>query len=442
MTNGKEIAVFSIILLVFVPGVAARSTTFLSMNPDAEYCISVVFGDNGRGEYTLTIDDPDYPRSVWVDTHRASFTSGPSNPVIVPVCFTTKGRRVGEEAMLRMNLETPERLLTFDYGICVSEHEDADVVESSDDPCDASNSHTDVFNADLLESEKFAIPGERVTFTLLLSSEFDMRVLLDKESGPKMNITSTVVDMPAEQTVGIVIDSPLEPGDYPFTIAARAEDCDDPSCLKRLAGVLHVSQVSSLEGFRIELSPRNKNVAGIQAARFYITIHNFDAEQLFGVSLAMDQSLKTDFNSQDVRVSRDKSAQIEFTVIPGSSEHRLYIIRAEAEAEDGGKKSADSFLTVEEPVSDADRYVESDPKLKPDADGYAESYRASPSLEEWQEIQDLGSTSGEDDEQPAAAQPGPLNWILIAAAVFAIAAIIFLIYKRTVVARGPEETFY
>ena len=101
--------------------------------------------------------------------------------------FSTEDRRVGEEVMLRFNLDTPEEMLIFDYGICVSKHEDADVVESSDDPCKAASSHTDVFNMDLLESEIFSIPGERVRFTLLLSSEFDMRVLLDKESEDEHN---------------------------------------------------------------------------------------------------------------------------------------------------------------------------------------------------------------------------------------------------------------
>jgi hypothetical protein len=443
MSGRKALALSFLLLMMLIPAAAAsQPITFLAMNPDTEYCISVIFGENGRGEYTLIVDDPDYPQRVWVDTHRASFTSGPSNPVIVPVCFSTENRRVGDEVVLHFTLETPEEDIRYDYGICVSRHEDVDVIVSGDDPCKASSSHTDVFNADLVESEKYAVPGERVTYTLLLSSEFDMSVLLDRETGPKMNISSTRVTMPGEHAVDIVIDSPQEPADYVFTIAARAAGCDDPSCLKRVSGILHVAREPGLKGFRVELSPKNKNVVGIQAATFYITVHNFEAVQDFRVNVELDPSLDTDFNPLEVRVGKDKSKQVDFTVIPGSAEHKLYIIRAEAEAADGMKKTAESFLTVEEPVSDAKRFAEKDPGLLPDADDYANQYRAGANLDDWQDIQDLGRTSEDDGEPLPDGQPAPLNWLFIAAAVVAVASIIFFIYKRTVVARGTEQPLY
>ncbi len=434
----KSVAFALSAFLLIAGSAAAEETLYLAMHPDTEFCMSIHFGDSGRGDYTLLVDDPGYPGRGWIDTHLTSFTSGPNNPVLVPICFITKDRRVGEEALLRFTMETPSGEKTSNIGICVSRHEDADVVESPDNPCRAASSHTDVFSADLAEDEKYSIPGERVKFTLLVSSEFDMRVILDKESGPKMNITSTVVDMPGDQSVDIFIDSPDDPGDYVFTITARAEGCDDPSCQKKMSGILHVAQSASMEGFRVEISPRNKNVPDSQAAKLYVTIHNFEAEQEFRVNVEMDASLETDFNPLDVKVPKDKSAQIDFTVIPGTDEHKLYLIRVFAQSEQGIKKSAESFLTVEEPVSDAGRYAESDPGLRPEADDYADSYHAGASLDDWQNIQDLGRTSGDDPTPPPNNQPGYLTWILIAGAVVAGASIIFFIYKRTVVSQGTD----
>ncbi len=444
MSLKKSVSLVLIVLSVIAQTAAAQEVTYLSMSPDTEFCISVIFGDNGRGEYTLTVDDPDYPRGKWVDTHRTSFTSGPTNPVITPVCFTTKDRRVRDEAMLHFTLETPEGVMRYDYGVCVSRHEDIDVIESSEDPCSAASSHTDIFNIDLLESEIYSVPGERVTFTLLVSSEFDMVVLLDKDSGPQMNITSTTIDMPADQSVDIVMDSPQKPGDYVFTVVARAETCDYPSCQKKVSGILHVSQVqeTGLEGFRLELSPSNKNVVGMQSAKFYITVHNFDAEQYFSVNLQLDASLESDFNPVEVRVGKDRSAQIDFTVLPKSDDPKLYMIRALVENENGVKKSAESFLTIEEPVSDANRLAENNPSLRSDAEDYADSYGSGASLDEWEHIQDLGSTDDGDGGAVPDAQPGAMNWILIIAAVVIIASFALYIYRKMVVVQESDQAYF
>jgi len=440
MEGKKSLVLFSLFLALFLPTASAQSITYLSMNPDTQFCISVIFGDNGRGEYTLTVDDPAYPGGGWVDTHRTSFTSGPNNPVINPVCFSTKNRRVGDEAVLHFTLETPEGEIRYDYGICVSKHEDVDVVESSEDPCKAASSHTDLFSVDLLESEMFSIPGEKVTYTLLLSSEFDLSISLDKESGPKMDISSTTIETPGEYTVEIVVDSPQEPGDHAFTIVARANDCDYPSCEKRVTGTLHVSTAPGLEGFRVELSPKSKNVMGTQSAKFFLTIHNFASDQGFSVSLDLDESLNTNFIPLDVRVGKDMSKQIDFTIVPLSDDHKLYMIRAEVEGETGGKKTAESFLTVEEPVADVQRMAESDPGLRPDADDYAAKYNAGPSLDDWKGIQE--ATSVHDDKpKPPNGQSGPLNWLLIFAAVVAIAAIILYVYKKTMVVQETEQPY-
>ena len=431
----KKILVFPVFFVFFMQAaaVSANPVTYLSMNPNTKFCVSVIFGENGRGEYTLTVDDP----GGWVDIHRTSFASGPANPVINPVCFSTKNRRVGDEALIKFSLETPEGVIRRDYGVCVSRHEDADVVESSENPCRAASWHTDLFSMDLLQSEIFSAPGEKVTFSLFISSDFDLRISLDKESGPAMQIGKTVVETPGDHMIAILIDSPQQPGDYVFTLAAKAGDCDYPSCEKKVGGILHVS-TGRLESFRVELSPKNKDVTGTQAATFFLAIQNLESDQFFNVGLDLDTSLTTDFSPERFRLGSGQTRNLQFTVIPKSSEHRLYSIRAEVEGEVGGKKVAESFLTIQEPVADLQRIAENDPGFRSTADDYADRYSSGANLQDWKDARGAagnGSNNGGNGGQ------APVNWIFIVVLVLVIAAVIFYVYRKTTVVHDTGRSY-
>ncbi len=430
----------SVFLALLVPAASALETTYVSIRPNTEFCTYVVFGDYGRGEYTLMIEDPGYPDSPWVDVHLASFTSGPKNPVLIPVCINTKGRSIGDEVLLNFAIESPDKVVRYDYGVCVSNHEDADVVESSENPCEAASSHTDLFSFDLMESEIYSDPGEKVNFTLLLSSEFDLQISLDRESGPAMDIEKTIFHTPGEYTIGLSVVSPSKAGDYPFVIVANADNCGYPSCEKKVTGILHVSRPSVLEAFRVELSPKNRNVVGIRSAKFYITIHNFEADQTFSVNLESDTSLVTDFIPTQIKVVSGTSRMVDFTIAPKTPDRKVYIIRTYVENDQGIKKTAESFLTVDEAAGDIQRSAESDPSLKKDADDYADKYKTLPSIDDWKNIKSIKDSPG-NGQPPAAGPPPVINWVLIAAAAVAVAAIVFYMYKKTRVVEETEDPY-
>ena len=201
-----------VFLTVLVPTASAQQILYLSMKSGSEFCDTIIFGGYGNGEYTLDVDDPGYPNDPWVDIHRASFTAGPNNPVLVPVCFNTENRRRGDEAVIKMTLETPQTNITLNYGICVSDYEDADIVISTDDPCSVSGTHTDIYTMALLEEDIYAKPGETVYSEILISSDMDLSVSLDKESGPSMTMGSTTIELPGDERISMEIDAPGEPG--------------------------------------------------------------------------------------------------------------------------------------------------------------------------------------------------------------------------------------
>ena len=420
------LSVLAALLLSVAPS-HAQDKTFLAMRPDTVFCIPVVFGGSGRGEYTLTVEDTGFPPGGWADTHRSSFVSGPDNPVTTPVCFSTKNRRVGEQAAVTFRVETPQGEEATQYGICVSNYEDSDVIESDENPCEATVSHTDVFTLALAESEKYAAPGQTVRFTVLVSSEFDAAVTLAKESGPAMTIGQTTLEMPGDHTVELSVAAPQSAGDSTFVIRASAANCTLESCVKRVSGVIHVGQATPALPFTIELSPPGKNVAGTEPAKFFITVHNFQESQTFSITVDLDSSaLVSDFTPIQLRVNRDQSSMIDFTVVAQSASQRVYSIVAGAADAAGIRKTSQAVLTVQEPVSDAQRRAESDPGLKPAADAFEERYEASPSLDDWESV----STEPSSGTGPAPG-PAPVNWLLIAGAAAGAFLIIFYIYRRT-----------
>ncbi len=440
----KMLALLVALIVVGMTSQAADAQNlYISLKPDSRFCTSVTFGGDGRGEYILTIDDPEYPDRPWADIHRASFNAGPGNPIIVPVCISTEGRKKGSEAVLKFNLDAPEDNITYTYGVCVSDYEDIDETSLEGSPCALTSVLTDVFSADLIEPERTVLPGEKVSFDLIVSSSLGMTVTLDRADGPKMVIGATSLTMPGEQMVKIDIEAPSDVGDYPFSIKASVVGCDKASCEKTVEGILHVAAEKLGEGFSVDLSPSNVDVIGVRSATYYLTVHNFESIRTFSISFEVPGSIQTDFEPMEISVGEGMTRRIAIVVVPKIKDMGLYYLRGIVQDSDGKKMIAEASLTVDEAASDAQRAAENNPKLKDEADDYVKEYEKDASLDDWEDFNDvivnyddsgLGDVSGGDV---------PLfNWIMvIVIAVAVVAAVAFYIYKKGRVTEdaGPDR---
>lgn len=429
-----------ILIALLIPAASAQESIYMSLKPDSEFCDTIIFGGYGKGEYVLDIDDPGYPSRPWVDIHRASFTAGPSNPVLVPVCFSTEGRRRGDEALIKLNLETPQMNITLNYGICVSEFEDVDVLFTTDNPCRASGTYTDLFTMDLLEKDIYAKPGEKVSAELLISSDMDLSISLDKESGPSMTIGTTSVEMPGYERVGIEMNAPGEPGLYPFAITGKISGCDNPSCEKKAEGTLHV--VEDKEGFNLHFSPGNNNIIGLRSATFFLTIDNFEKTGKFSVSLQKGNELESDFSDMEITIPGGTKRTIAIVVVPKDTEKNLHVIRASVEDESGRKKVVEATLTVDEALSDINRMAENDPNLRDAADEFKEIYDSGADLDEWREVNE--NILRQDDTDGLLPEPAPgIHWVIWIAIAGVIAGVlVYYIYKRSRVTNEMESSYY
>lgn len=425
---------------LFLPIASSHQTTYLALNPDETFCKYIEFGGFGRGEYTLTVIDPGYPNRPWVDNHRTSYTSSIYNPVSVPICFNTRGRRIGDEALLEFTLDAPDTTLEFNYGICVSRHEDVDVIESLSNPCDTTIEHTDLFSMDFVDSDIYTQPGQDATTTLLVYSEFDSVISLDKESGPSMNISRTSVQTPGEESVVITINAPTELGDYPFSITGSMQGCDLPSCTKTASGTLHISN-EALEGFTISLTPGERNTQGIQYVTYFLVINNHENDQNFSVNLDIEDELTTTFRPQEMQLIRGARKQATFLVTPQTDEHNVYIIRVAVEGDIDGIKYAEALLTVDEPPSDANRAAEENPQLGNDADVLEDLYDDGPDLRDVNDFNDRRNALSPNNGDPA---PDSFPWgiVMIIPIAVAIIIIVYFIFKRTRVTKDIETSYY
>ena len=436
----RFILMLAFLALWSAPAASAQQNVYIALGAGKTLCDTITFGDLGRGEYTLDIDDPGYPDNPWVDIHRASFIAGPANPVTVPICFSTENRKKGDEGRLRISLEAPERNVSFEYGICVSEFEDAEIIMSSSNPCAATEQHTDIFTMDMLQKELYAKAGGTAATDLVISSDMDISVSLEKENGPSMNIEMTTVRLPGDEMVHIDMDAPSEPGDYPFAITGSVNGCDSPSCTKRVEGTLHVNEERT--GFDINLAPKNRNIIGIRSATYYLTIENFEETGVFSVALDKGDGLDSDMDSMDITIAGGTKRVIGVVVIPVDTTKRLFTLRVTVQDESGKAKSETAMLTVDEAVSDAGRAAENGTLSNQSAADFWEKYESDATLDDWQDINSkIIDNTGQFNELPESGIALPTWLIAIAAAGIIAGAGAFYIYKKSKVTQdvGSDE---
>ncbi|MBN2330818.1 MAG: hypothetical protein JXC85_03310 [Candidatus Aenigmarchaeota archaeon] len=411
----------------------AAAATYFSMKPDNELCTTILFGQNGRGEYTLYAQEPP-AGGEWIDNHFTSFVAGPENLVVVPLCFSAKGRKLGDQANIHVTVDTPEGNVSYDYGICVGKYDDVDVLDGSagGNACDAMAGHTDIFSASFVQPDQYADPGEAVSFMLLLDSSLPLTLEIAKGT-QEMSIVASKSSVAAgggQQEVELKVVAPGTVGDYDFIVVVSAQGCEISDCQRAVRGVLHVRQASDApqSGFFAWLTPETKSIMGQQTTMYVLKFQNYGEGQELSASVALEYGLESDFSPYSVFLAKGESRSITFTVRPTTADINTYKLTAVVTGADGGKRSADAWLTVDEMVADADKL---------DQDGFIADYEASggASLEDWEELRSVtGAVPGSDGRTPGAttapAETNYVLWIVTAVVIVIIAVLILFIYKR------------
>lgn len=442
-------AIMSLVVLLSLAMLAHQTSaaTYFSMVPGDEKCTPIYLGNNGRGEYTMTVTDPgEAGDNPWVDIHFASLTARPENIITVPLCFSTIGRRVGESATIVATVQGPDGVDTYEYGICVaSEGQVNEIAAGGDYPCEDIGKHTDIFTASLDEPEKYVKAGEDVTFTLSIDSTVAATVSIARSSG-SMQISASnnsgVKVGGGIKEVKLFMTAPEKAGEYPFSVMVSADGCKIDDCRRQVSGVLHVTETGKdpQASFYLYLTPGTKSVNGVAKADFTLKVHNYGAGQKITISAAADEGLQTDFEPYTVFVESGGEKKVPLTVLPKTADKKSYKIKASATGEDGLKRSQEAWLTVSEMVSDAimlgnDGFeqVFDSKNGKVTLDDYAASDSVTGAVS--------GADGDDDDFDDLDTAPPGINPFLIAAVVIAVAGVAgaaFLYMRRRSGGKGQD----
>jgi hypothetical protein len=426
-------------IVLHMPGALAEQTTYLALRPDsAPYCFYVNFGEGNTGEYTLFVNDPGFPAKPWASIHTASFTASKSNVVTVPVCISAVGRKIGDEVLINVTVQSPPaKNTTHSYGVCVRRTEDIDQGGANLNPCAASSTYTDVFSASLTEESITAKPGEVVSYGLSVASDYPVKILISKTVGPEMVINASKLYMPGSWLVGIDVTAPPSVGEYPFSLDVATDGCTLAFCQKTVEGKLIVSTNTTNEGFAASLSPEIESASGATPKVFRLTVKNFEAQQTFKVTVDIPEGLQSDFTGASETIGKGVAKTFSMTMVPKSEEAALYTIKASVENKDGMKKTLTASLTVKEVESDLND--DGDPVTVPDPGGYTNNTGLTKLQKQKAPKKNTTVTGGTDVTQPA--QPVSI-WVIIIGAAAASAVALFFIFKKAKVVKGDEPSYF
>jgi hypothetical protein len=334
------------------------------MEPDSVMCFDIILPDDmgviipGKVEYTILLEPAS--EETWASLTEAIVRTDENNTVVIPLCFSTYGKRIGQCSerftLIIMGNDLPTK--TFKGGVCVSELPDIDTEDVGDGSTRDGLSDTNLFDMDIKKSVKFSVPDMPVNYTVMVQSHADIVLDLTVESKGRV-ILSKEVDFKEKEyrEVNFTLKA-KETGTYNFSIVAKVKDCEGSFCVKKRSGQLIVKQYLQEEaGFTISLFPKNLNIKSIEPVEYRLTITNNGMEDDdFLVDLEISENLTTDFQKKTVSVPKGYEKTIIFNVIP-QSVSSLFNITAIVTLGDVVKKDT-VYLSTNEMLKDALRNME------------------------------------------------------------------------------------
>ena len=421
------LGIFSIVIMPY-----AQAADLFAMKAGTEKCVSIRFGEDGGGEYTLNVVDPgiDMDRP-WVDTHYTSYTASLSNIVSVPICFNTIGRSRGDQAVITVSLHTPTGGKVLEYGICVANSESFDEIPGSitGDVCRLMGKNTDIFTASFNEPEKYVAPGEEVDFTLTLDSLLPATLGITKASGEvTLAASKSSVDVgDGPVSVAIKLTAPQTVGDYPFSVMVAAQGCTIDDCRREVKGLLRVQEPEDQPstGFLVWLTPRTKSVKRGVDTTMQLTVSNYGNGQGMTFDVSVPDGVETNFARQTLFVEKGGSKSVTVTLRVTAEDGTSFKVTGLAENAEGKSRSSVATLKVDEMSSDADLL---------DAD-FDDEDAGLITLGEWEDFKtdasDLNVIDNTDDGTVTNPQPDYTIYIMAVLIIAAVGLIGFYFYKKS-----------
>jgi hypothetical protein len=349
-------------LFCIQPVLAIQSDSlYMALRPDSVRQIEVVLPDDagtilpGKTEYTVRLE-PVLQNESWADFSEQIVRTDENNTVIIPIHFSTFGRRIGEcSEPFRLSISsfrTPERVI--EGRVCASNYQDVDTGGGA-----GGIDGAELFDMKLNRRVRYGVAGERVNFSLMVQSHANLVVDLGVKGDIEGLLDRKAVYFDGRKrfkNVGLVFE-PEREGRYEFEVIGRIRNCEGIFCQRSVKGRLIVKKELMEEaGFTVSLFPENINLKDLEPVDFRLTVVNNEGSKSFNVDVEMPGGLETNFRKRVLFVGGRSEETLRFKVTPDAPS-KLYTITAVVEA-GGVVKKAASYISTNEMLTDSLRGVE------------------------------------------------------------------------------------
>jgi hypothetical protein len=375
--------VLVLVLMLMVPVAQALEDNFFFTIPLGEAppelrCTNIVLPDDsqnifpGLEEYTLTTD------TDWSSVSYRIITTDENNTVIIPICFARRGEDLCSDPYVISILSTSTSLLTsYRGGVCVSGYSDVDVVsdevveealENNESVMDILNDNVDLFDMGFEIETKTVLPGEPVSFHLLIESyaslTIDLVVVDDPfastaqiAAAPQSTTIVTNANEPLKEITYTATAAPLEEGTYTFYVVASVRDCELDFCSRGTTATIIVTQnPQDTDSFFVNLFPTSINIRELRPILYSFSIDNQGPTRDFSIFIDLPPELTTTFEPTVLAVGEDEVGRISFTVVPRNVSS-FYEFTVTATHEEN-VKPATAYISTNEMLTDAARAVD------------------------------------------------------------------------------------
>ncbi len=470
-----------LLLIALLVMLSAKSSSalsgnwFFSIQPDSVQCVDIILPDDagyfgtGAFEYRITCEPLEECLSWGATVTDEKVTASENNTGIIPVCFNTMGKPLGNCSLpMTLSLECNELGISksWEGGVCVSRYRDFETAErkSGESVQDVLDNNFGLFDAGFSQPVVYILPSKTMQYPLFIDSYANITVDVDINSGSlsaqPLHSTLSLSKSEPHKSLTLTLTAPASEGRYDISAAINVKNCDDSSCAKTIHGTVVVSSdTNNIQGFSLSLFPENINIKELKPVIFTYTIHNYGERRNFDLSLSINPegNVLTTFRDSEIDLDSGEEINKSFLVTPMNATTMYEItLTASSKTEAGSDvKRSTSILSVNEMLTDVARERDSikDPNtrksLQDDIDDWYHSYLKSEygdNMKQYKSLKDaLGSAAKSEmqtqnttttSQKPV--QENQENPFILPLLIIIVAAIVVILVYKTLSSKNRE----
>ena len=434
---------FVFLILLSLPlVVSARlvDDTNYAVQPNSQQCFDLNIPEDfgiidTRVAFTISSNCGD-----WCDFSKSILTTDRTNPVVIPICLSTKDRKTSERKTFSLDITAQGKQKPYNIGVCVHENQDKDIGKG--DPCGVTNIKQDNFDITVNPNPITVEPGQTKTYEIYLYSQDLFTVDIESSTGKKWPGIKTE----PKKAGGTVLTDNVGSGKTELVITGKIVNSLGPGDTKTVTVPVYVTDQKPAGDFAIFLSPDNTNVNVNDKISYQLQIDNQGEPKTFNIEIKTPEEFQSDLQNLSKLISGKEI--INFQITPTRVSRNSFTVTVSFnEGDETGTKSLQPYISVDEIQADLGRTVGTEnqsTKVRKCMNKQNLQNRGkgiSSQVDSWGSFLDCTEQPDTDTVIPPVS--GGVNPILIVVPIIVIAAALFYyFYKKKKPVEEQEEQYY